>query len=161
MRQEVDCTGVGGPPPALPAPEPPVQRDRAQGERGLHPGAAPVPWDPLRAGSAQRGAPGRASPQSSPGAEDDPPCRARGSGCSWSYRQVWQKLTQRNDTLDEVRMRRGAMVFQLVRNTTAIWRNAARYCWFKMDLFISKLYTNLPPGYTPACSIPKGTSGCL
>lgn len=34
------------------------------------------------------------------------------------------------------------MVFQLVRNTTAIWRNAARYCWFKMDLFISKLYTN-------------------
>lgn len=32
------------------------------------------------------------------------------------------------------------MVFQLVRNTTAIWRNAARYCWFKMDLFISKLY---------------------
>lgn len=149
------------------------------------------------------------------------------------------------------------MVFQLVRNTTAIWRNAARYCWFKMDLFISKLYTNparerktgvkghhngtfpptalqhsqaipdpaperdpamqrglsaapawkegqqtasaqelradgpspstgaasregdpwergvvwrgerrtqgysLPPGYTPACSIPKGTSGCL
>lgn len=27
------------------------------------------------------------------------------------------------------------MVFQLVRNTTAIWRNAARYCWFKMDLF--------------------------
>lgn len=33
------------------------------------------------------------------------------------------------------------MVFQLVRNTTAIWRNAARYCWFKMDLFVSKLYT--------------------
>ena len=32
------------------------------------------------------------------------------------------------------------MVFQLVRNTTAIWRNAARYCWFKMDLFVSKLY---------------------
>lgn len=50
--------------------------------------------------------------------------------------------TQRNDTRDEVRMRKGAMVFQLVRNTTAIWRNAARYCWFKMDLFISKLYTN-------------------
>lgn len=37
-------------------------------------------------------------------------------------------------------MRKGAMVFQLVRNTTAIWRNAARYCWFKMDLFVSKLY---------------------
>lgn len=53
------------------------------------------------------------------------------------------------------------MVFQLVRNTTAIWRNAARYCWFKMDLFVSKLYRKLPPGYTPACSIPKGTSGCL
>lgn len=46
----------------------------------------------LQGGSARRGAPGRASPQSSPGAEADPPCRAQGSGCSWSYRQVWQKL---------------------------------------------------------------------
>lgn len=46
----------------------------------------------LQGGSARRGAPGRASPQSSPAAEADPPRRAQGSGCSWSYRQVWQKL---------------------------------------------------------------------
>lgn len=51
------------------------------------------------------------------------------------------KRNGRNSTLDERMLRKGAMVFQLVRNTTAIWRNAARYCWFKMDLFISKLYT--------------------
>lgn len=24
----------------------------------------------------------------------------------------------------------------------AIWRNAARYCWFKVNLFILELYTN-------------------
>lgn len=36
--------------------------------------------------------PGQGQPPSSPGAQADPPCRAQGSGCSWSYRQVWQKL---------------------------------------------------------------------
>lgn len=80
---------------ALPGPEP---QCRGQGGRRAWPpsrsGSSPLgaAQGRLQGGSARRGAPGRASPQSSPGAEADPPCRAQGSGCSWSYRQVWQKL---------------------------------------------------------------------
>lgn len=83
----------GGEGPARP--RPPRAEDRgkesvASTQERLQPlGAA---QGRLQGGSARRGAPGRASPQSSPGAEADPPCRAQGSACSWSYRQVWQKL---------------------------------------------------------------------
>lgn len=42
---------------------------------------------------------------------------------------------------DELKVRKGA-TFWVERNTMAIWRNAARYCWFKVNLFIPELYTN-------------------
>lgn len=40
-----------------------------------------------------------------------------------------------------MRGRAAAMVFRVERNTMAIWRSAARYCWFKINLLIPKLYT--------------------
>lgn len=61
----------------------------------------------------------------------------------WSDRQTWQIKETKGRTHGGTgpAARKGATIFQLGRNTMAIWRDAARYCWFKMDLFISKLYT--------------------
>lgn len=41
----------------------------------------------------------------------------------------------------EPNVRKGAVIFWVERNTRAIWRNAARYCGFTINLFIPKLYT--------------------
>lgn len=43
---------------------------------------------------------------------------------------------------DEPKVTKGATTFWVERNTMAIWRNAARYCWFKVNLFIPEPYTN-------------------
>lgn len=53
------------------------------------------------------------------------------------------------------------MVFQLVRNTTAIWRNAARYCWFKMDLFHFKAVQKTASSLHPCLLHPEGHLGVL
>lgn len=45
--------GGEGPHQRCQAQTPPVQWDRLEGERGLHPGVAPVPLDLLRAGSRE------------------------------------------------------------------------------------------------------------
>lgn len=61
----------------------------------------------------------------------------------------------------EPRVGEGARTFWVERNTTAIWRNAARYCGCKVDRFFPELYTHSVSCYTPACSMLKETSGCL
>lgn len=45
--------------------------------------------------------------------------------------------------IDEPNVMKGASTFWVERDTIAIWRNAARYCWFKVNLFIPELYANL------------------
>lgn len=44
--------------------------------------------------------------------------------------------------IDEPNVMKGASTFWVERDTIAIWRNAARYCWFKVNLFIPELYAN-------------------
>lgn len=43
---------------------------------------------------------------------------------------------------DKLNVRKGVTMFWVERNTMAIWCNAARYCWFKVQYFILQLYTN-------------------
>lgn len=64
----------------------------------------------------------------------------------WSNKQTWQKRPQnpKEQHTDEPKVTKGATTFWVERNTMAIWRNAARYCWFKVNLFILELYTNFP-----------------
>lgn len=68
--------GGEGPRQRCQAQTPPVQQDRVEGERGLHPGAAPVPLDLLRAGSREA-QPGVGPQAGQP--PEQPRCRGRSS----------------------------------------------------------------------------------
>ena len=63
---------------------------------------------------------------------------------TWSYRRTWQNPPQnpKEQHTDEPNGRKGADILGGGK-TMAIWRNAARYCWFKINLFIPALYINL------------------